>query len=147
MGILDVGTLSLKGGGACPVISSNHPSFFFYAVHSSTGSGSMQKNLAAGLAVMKQDIVAAAWHAEMGRDPSSDPTATLNACQAKWQGRDDELLALVKKQAGIAALMDLEISSTALAEIQAQLPDSNELAELERRFYAARGDGFMGDDR
>lgn len=145
--ILGVGMLALHGGGACSVISSNHPSFFVYAVHSNTGPGSAAKNLAAGLAVMKQDIVAAAWHAEMGRNPSSDPITTLAASQAKWQGRDVELLELAKKQGGIAELMAMELSPQSLAEIQSLQPDAKELADLERRFYESRSNGFMVEDR
>jgi len=147
LGILDIGVLDLVNGGSCPVISSNHPSFFFYAVHSNVGPNSMQKNLAAGLAVMKQDILAAAWHADMGRNPSGDPRAALTACQKKWQGRDDELLALVKKQAGIPSLMELKVSEENLNEIQILQPNASELAELERQFYAARSEGVNVSDR
>lgn len=141
LGVLDVGTLEINSGDYCPVIVSNHPSFFFYAVHSNTGPGAAQKNLAAGLAVMKQDIVAAAWHASMGRDPRQDPKATLTVCQAQWTGRDAELMDLVKKQSGIVELLATESSVESLGEITKLMPDKNALADLESRFEQARSLG------
>ncbi len=92
MGILDVGTLKLPSGEEAPVIASNHPSFFFYAASAYDGQpGADAKNLAAGLAVMKQDIIAAAWHAELGANPDIDPIQALIDSKAKWVARDPEL--------------------------------------------------------
>ena len=147
MAIMDVGTLPLPAGGSCPIIASNHPSFFYYAVHSNTGPDAAQKNLAAGLAVMRQDVVAAAWHAEMGRTPSVDPHTVLAASQAKWQGRDAELLALVKKQAAIPALFALEPVAASMPTINALQPNPQQLADLEKKFFDARNSGHMGEDR
>jgi hypothetical protein len=147
LNILDVSALKLPVGGSCPVIASNHPSFFYYAVHSNTGPGSKEKNLAAGLAVMKQDIVAAAWHAQMGRNPSGDPAAVLETCKIAWQDKDAELLELVKKQAGIAELLAVELTDQAVADVRALQPSREQLLELERRFYDARNRGLLGDDR
>ena len=66
LNVVEIGTISLDDGETCSVIASNHPSFFYYAVDSNTGDNSTEKNIAAGLAIMKQDIVCAAWHAQMG---------------------------------------------------------------------------------
>ena len=66
----------------------------------------------------------------MGRNPSGDPKATLSTCQTKWQGRDNELLSLVKKHASIAELTELDVSGEALAEIQALQTDAEELADM-----------------
>ena len=139
LNILDVDTISVDGTG-CAVIASNHPSFFYYAVHSNSGTPDAgQKNLAAGLAVMKQDIVAAAWHAEMGSNPASDPSQTLEDSKAKWKDKDAELLALVKKQAGIPHLVELEAELKNLKAEVVQLkefePTAKQLAELEKKFY------------
>jgi hypothetical protein len=147
LNILDVGQLKVTSGGTCPVIASNHPSFFYYAVHSNSGPGSKEKNLAAGLAVMKQDIVAAAWHTQMGQSPSSDPDAVLQACKSTWQNKDDELLELVKKQAGIAELLEWVPTAVSLAQVQKLQPSEMQLRELEKRFYIARNTGVLGDDR
>jgi len=141
LNILDVDTLTVDGGNVCPVIASNHPSFFYYAVKSySDIPDAMQKNLAAGLAVMKQDIVAAAWHAEMGKSPESDPSETLAESKEKWEDKDAELLALVKKQAGIPTLVEFEVEAAQLREEALELrgiePTKQDLAELERQFYA-----------
>lgn len=145
--ILDIGKLKLPAGDACPVIASNHPSFFYYAVHSNTGPGSKEKNLAAGLAVMKQDVVAAAWHAQMGQTPSNDPAVTLQNCKLTWQDRDAELLELVKKQAGIAELLEWQPTAESIAQVLALQPTDKELRELERKFYVARNTGLLGNDR
>ena len=147
LSILDVGNLKLPAGGSCPVIASNHPSFFYYAVHSNTGPGSKEKNLAAGLAVMKQDIVAAAWHAEMGRVPSGDPVGVLQNCKVAWQDREAELLELVKKQSGAAELLEWQPTDQAIAKIRSLQPSTPELVELERKFYVARNTGLLGNDR
>ena len=128
----DVGTIKLNNGASCAVMASNHPSFFYYAVHSNSGPGADAKNLAAGLAVLKQDIVAAAWQAEMGRNPQLDPHTTLTQCQQIWANRDDELIEIVKRQGGITAPQVLAFSPTDVIEF---LPTAPDLRLLERRFY------------
>jgi len=132
--VMDVGTIPLSDGSRCAVIASNHPSFFFYAVRSyGNGPDAEKKNLAAGLAVMKQDIVAAAWHAEMGRNPDSDPIAVLKTSTAKWANRDAELLDLVKRQSGIASIMSTPLT---LKQILPAILSKDELNDLEKRFYS-----------
>jgi hypothetical protein len=137
LNVVEIGTINIDDGDACAVIASNHPSFFYYAVKSNTGEDATEKNIAAGLAVMKQDIVCAAWHAQMGQTPTADPEQVLIESTNKWKNRDAELLALVKKQAGVAELL-LESRFT-LAEIERVrefTPTVEQLKELEKRFYA-----------
>lgn len=135
----EIGQITLRDGRKCPVICSNHPSFFFYAVHSKNGLlDLMAINLPAGLAVMKQDIVVAAWHAEMGSNPTADPAAVLAACRQKWANRDDELLDLVKKQAGIAGLLEAQVDIT---HVLPHLPSDLELQALEANFQQAKDRG------
>jgi len=129
----DVGTIKLGNGATCAVMASNHPSFFYYAVHSNTGPGADAKNLAAGLAVLKQDIVAAAWQAEMGKHPAADPEVVLGQCQQTWANRDDELIEIEKRQGGIAAPHALAYAAVDIAEFIPELPD---LRLLEKAFYA-----------
>lgn len=132
-GILDVGVIQLPSGESAPVIASNHPSFFFYASSAYDGQPDADaRNLAAGLAVMKQDIVAAAWHAELGAMPESDPSAALAAAKAKWAGREPELIELVRKQAGIPKVFEPLVLTEKIRALQ---PSAGELAELERRFH------------
>jgi hypothetical protein len=131
--VLDVGTIKLQSGAVCNVIATNHPSFFYYAVHSNKGPGSAEKNLAAGLAVMKQDVVCAAWHAEMGRNPAADPKVVFTMSDEKWKNKDAELLELVKKQAGVPKLFGAE--ATFVASIKSLMPSKEELEQLERKFY------------
>lgn len=133
LGILDVGVLKLPSGESAPVIASNHPSFFFYASSAYKGQPDADaKNLAAGLAVMKQDIVAAAWHAELGARPDSDPVESLTEAKAKWGGRDQELIELVHKQAGIPKLLEPLVMTEMIRAFQ---PSADELVELERQFH------------
>ena len=77
----------------------------------------------------------------MGGNPASDPLQTLEDCKAKWKDKDAELLALVKKQAGIQHLVELETELTNLQVEVRQLkkfePTAKELAELEKKFHAA----------
>jgi hypothetical protein len=137
LNVVEVGTITLDDAGACAVIASNHPSFFYYAVNSNTGVDAAEKNLGAGLAVMKQDIVCASWHAEMGRTPAADPHQVLNASTEKWKNRDAELLALVKKQAGIPKLLgEAEVVLAEIQRVREFVPSAEELKELENRFYA-----------
>ena len=135
----DAGELNLPSGGACPALAVNHPSFFFYAVRSARGPGSEAKNLATGLAVMKQDIVAAAWQAAMGADPSADPAKVLRACEAAWRNRDEELVEVVRKQGGLRGRL---LAKASTEEMAAQAPSPDDLEALERRFYA---DGAPAD--
>jgi hypothetical protein len=137
LNVVEVGSITLDDGDACAVIASNHPSFFYYAVHSNTGPNAAEKNLAAGLAVMKQDIVCAAWHAEMGRSPVGDPNQVLQASVEKWKDRDAELLALVKKQAGIPKpLEESLLAQVQLDQVMEFVPSAEDLKALEKRFYA-----------
>lgn len=128
LGMLEVATVSIAGR-SYPVIASNHPSFFFYAVRKKVTE---EQKLAVGLAIMRQDIVAAAWHREMGRDPSLDPTVTLQKCQAKWKDRDAELLRLVRKHANLPRRFPF-FQRENTAEIFTSASSQN-LAELEASF-------------
>ena len=131
--ILDVGMIKLPSGESAPVIASNHPSFFFYASSAYDGQPDADaKNLATGLAVMKQDIVAAAWHADLGSRPESDPAMALIAAKAKWAGRDAELIELVRKQAGIPRVFEPLVLKE---NIRAFHPSKDDLAELEQQFH------------
>ncbi|WP_338846237.1 hypothetical protein V8J88_21080 [Massilia sp. W12] len=137
LNILDVATIKIFGTENSSVIASNHPSFFFYAASAYKGTPDAdRKNLAAGLAVMKQDIVAAAWHAEIGRNPQSDPTATLAQVRNKWANRESELLELVRKQAGIPKPLAIELE---IAELRDFEPTPEELQRLEMEFHEGIG--------
>jgi hypothetical protein len=137
LNVVEVGSVTLDHDNTCAVIASNHPSFFYYAVHSNAGQNAAEKNLAAGLAVMKQDIVCAAWHAEMGRSPAGDPHRVLQASVEKWKDRDAELLALVKKQAGVPKPSEESwLAQVQLEEVMDFVPSAEDLKALEKRFYA-----------
>lgn len=131
--ILDVSTLKLPSGELAPVIASNHPSFFFYAASAYDGQPDANaKNLAAGLEVMKQDIVAAAWHAELGTRPSTDPSQALVASKARWAAREADLIELVHKQAGIPKVLG---PMALIEKARTFRPSKAELAELEQQFH------------
>ena len=135
-----IDTITLKGGESCNVIGSNHPSFFYYAVSKAQGN---DKKLAVGLAVMKQDIVCSAWQQAMGAKPSGDPQAALTASTQKWAGEDKEaeLLALVKKQAGLPpAPVEPDAALAELERIKRLTPTAKELEELEKKFEKEGGE-------
>jgi hypothetical protein len=141
--ILDVDTISVSDTDTSPVIASNHPAFFFYAVRSNSGPDADRRNLAAGLAVMKKDIVAAYWHAQMGKNHKTDPDQVLHDGSAEWANREAELLDLVKKQAGIDKERRIVLTKERKMELEAELealrgvvPTDEELAEMERKFHA-----------
>jgi hypothetical protein len=137
LNVVETGTIRLDSGETCAVIASNHPSFFYYAVNSNTGADATEKNIAAGLAVMKQDIVCAAWHAQMGQTPDADAQQVLADSINKWKDRDAELLALVKKQAGVGKfLLESRFSLAEIERIREFTPTAEQLRELEKRFYA-----------
>lgn len=137
LNILDVATIKITDTENASVIASNHPSFFFYAASVYQGTPDADsKNLAAGLEVMKQDIVAAAWHAEVGRNPNADPSVALAQCRNKWANRDGELLDLVRKQAGIPKPLEVEFEIAALRDFA---PSTEELQRLEREFHEGVG--------
>lgn len=100
LGILDVRPLALPDGRTVPVMGSNHPSYFFYAANKYTsGPDKEEKNFALGLEVMKEDLVAACWQAEMGKCPASEPAEMKAKCIARWEGKDKRLCVLVEMQA------------------------------------------------
>ncbi|EGE55967.1 hypothetical protein RHECNPAF_780017 [Rhizobium etli CNPAF512] len=100
LGILDVKQITLPDGRTANIMGTNHPSYFFYAANKYTdGPDKDEKNFALGLEVMKQDIVAACWQAEMGKAPASDPMAMKATCAARWAGADKRLCVLVEMEA------------------------------------------------
>jgi len=73
-------TATLPNGVTVPVIGSNHPSMIFYAAYNSDGS----ENFNSGMKVMRQDMIAACWQADMGKDPLLDPSKVQSACTSRW---------------------------------------------------------------
>lgn len=85
LGVLGLGQITPVAGRSVAVLGSNHPSYIWYAADPENYGGDQQKADEAGLKVMGQDITAACWQADMGRNPGADATATLNSCTQKWQ--------------------------------------------------------------
>jgi hypothetical protein len=83
----------------------------------------------------------------MGRDPTGDPATVLAQSRAAWQGKDAQLLELVKKQAGIPEPMGLAPTAQILQEVLALQPSAAALQELEKQFYIARNSGAVADAR
>lgn len=92
--VLDITTIFLPDNTEIPVISSNHPSYFYYAVHASKD---LYENIKKGLEILKQDIVVACWQVEMGNRPSSDPFDVREECTEKWKGRERDLIPAIIK--------------------------------------------------
>nr|WP_298171902.1 hypothetical protein [uncultured Pseudomonas sp.] len=85
LGVLGLGQITPEAGRSVAVLGSNHPSYIWYAADPENYGGDQQKADQAGLKVMGQDITAACWQADMGRNPGADAAATLNSCTQKWQ--------------------------------------------------------------
>lgn len=85
LGVLGLGQITPVAGRSVAVLGSNHPSYIWYAADPENYGGDQQKADEAGLKVMGQDITAACWQADMGRNPGADAAATLNSCTQKWQ--------------------------------------------------------------
>ena len=88
LGVLGLGQITPVAGRSVAVLGSNHPSYIWYAADPENYGGDQQKADQAGLKVMGQDITAACWQADMGRNPGADAAATLNSCTQKWQVSD-----------------------------------------------------------
>ena len=88
LGVLGLGQITPEAGRSVAVLGSNHPSYIWYAADPENYGGDQQKADEVGLKVMGQDITAACWQADMGRNPGADAAATLNSCTQKWQGSD-----------------------------------------------------------
>lgn len=88
LGVLGLGQITPVAGRTVAVLGSNHPSYIWYAADPENYDGDQQKADQAGLKVMGQDITAACWQADMGRNPGADAAATLNSCTQKWQVSD-----------------------------------------------------------
>jgi len=74
-----VGVGKLTNGVTVPVIASNHPSLIWYAAYNGSA-----ENFSGGMSVMRQDLIAACWQANMGKDPTLDPNSTQQACTTQW---------------------------------------------------------------
>ena len=100
LNILEVNELTLTDGRKVAIMGSNHPSYFFYAANKyTTGINKEELNFALGLELMKQDIVAACWQTEMGKNSGFDPRIVKENCTTRWRNRDRELCTLVEVQA------------------------------------------------
>lgn len=88
LGVLGLGQITPEAGRTVAVLGSNHPSYIWYAADPENYDGDQQKADQAGLKVMGQDITAACWQADMGRNPGADAEATLSSCTQKWQVND-----------------------------------------------------------
>ncbi|HSX90140.1 MAG TPA: hypothetical protein VLG17_19360 [Pseudomonas sp.] len=88
LGVLGLGQITPEAGRSVAVLGSNHPSYIWYAADPENYGGDQQKADEVGLKVMGQDITAACWQADMGRNPGADAAATLNSCTQKWQVSD-----------------------------------------------------------
>ena len=88
LGVLGLGQITPEAGRSVAVLGSNHPSYIWYAADPENYGGDQQKADEVGLKVMGQDITAACWQADMGRNPGADAAATLNSCTQKWQISD-----------------------------------------------------------
>ena len=69
----------LTSGPTTAVLCANHPSKFMYYPSQEKGQPPTDWNL-----VMKQDLVAARWQAQMATTPSADPVATLTTAWQYW---------------------------------------------------------------
>ncbi len=88
LGVLGLGQITPEAERSVAVLGSNHPSYIWYAADPENYGGDQQKADEVGLKVMGQDITAACWQADMGRNPGADAAATLNSCTQKWQISD-----------------------------------------------------------
>jgi hypothetical protein len=89
---------------------------FYYAVHSNTGQNAAEKNLAAGLAVMKQDIVCSRGTRKWAARPLTIPIRFFRRALTSGRTEVRSCWRLVEKQAGAAK--PLEESLFALAHIE-----------------------------
>ncbi|MFI5143864.1 MAG: hypothetical protein ACHQHM_07565 [Thermoanaerobaculales bacterium] len=92
LGVLSLGSVTLDGGQAVPVLGANHPSFIWYAAQQPNARPLAMK-------VMKQDLIAACWQAAMTRATAPDPTAALAWCTAKWNARSRDVCVLTETEA------------------------------------------------
>jgi hypothetical protein len=137
LGILDVKQLSLPGGRTASVMGTNHPSYFFYAANMyTTGPDKDEKNFALGMEVMKQDIVAACWQAEMGKAPASDPVNMKSTCTARWTGKDQQLCVLVEMQAYRKSEEEAKQFCASRAFPSPFTPTAEQMKQVESEFVA-----------
>jgi hypothetical protein len=83
-----------------PILTANHPSYIFNADDKLKDDPNTPQDERLPT-LMCDDLIAAAWQVEMGKDPTQDPQTVLNACQAKWREarREGEVCVLTCMQA------------------------------------------------
>ncbi len=79
----------LRNGPPTPVLCANHPSRFFYYKPGQED---------AFRTILKQDLIAAGWQAEMARDPDADPVQALSAITAYWTAHTTALQEIFDQQ-------------------------------------------------
>jgi hypothetical protein len=95
LNVLDVATIPM-GGGAIPILGSNHPSYIFYVPEKHPNDPDAA--FADAFYVMQQDLAASCWQAEMGNDPKQDPTKIRDSCVTNWKGQNFEICKLTETQ-------------------------------------------------
>ena len=89
-------------------------------------------NFAFGLEVMKQDIVAACWQAEMGKNLEADPKAIKQNCVSRWSNKERDLCSLVEIQAYKKSPAEAESICQTRKFDSKFVPSAREMRELER---------------
>lgn len=96
LSVLEVGSVKLDNGSQLPVLAANHPSYFWYVA---------DQSCAQGWEVMQQDLIAARWQMDMGNNPTSNPSTSLQNAKNYWAAaaQNPQICSLTRKQASQCA--------------------------------------------
>jgi len=121
----EVALLEVSSGVKIPVIGGNHPAYYLRSRGSRGWDSPIVK------AILRQDLITAAWAAEMGENPNSDPHQVLKNAKEKWKKSENEAYVSVLKDSG---LLD-KIGESQLQGILELEPTKEQLLALEIEFY------------
>ncbi|MDM5277130.1 hypothetical protein QUF95_07035 [Paenibacillus silvae] len=101
LNVLSLKNLNISENLITPTLGANHPSFIYNATDRLKDNPDTPINevLQVLMEIMKEDLIAAAWQARMGINPTADPQIILNECIDLWSNRDNEICVLAQMHA------------------------------------------------
>lgn len=126
IGVNEIAVLEIEPGRFSPVIGGNHPAYYLRS------KGTYGADHPTVRAILRQDLITAAWATEMGRSPEGNPTSALEAAQHKWSTDDKGAYAKILSSAGIAP----PVGEEQLKKMREEEPSNAELLVLEEKFFS-----------
>lgn len=121
----DVALLEISPGVISPVIGGNHPAYFLRS------RGARGADSPVVRAILRQDLITAAWAAEMGSHPDADPVLVLEKAKSKWGTENADSNPIILHELGVVPPTEEQQKKKLIMEE----PTPEQLEKIEKDFY------------